>query len=249
MAIQNGGSTSATSSTTSNSDGQSTDIDSQLYKPDEEWYKYCENDPQMLDPQSTQDIGYEQGIHDFRFNGLSKLIQHHTALSATKIRPDKPYNDYQSRELHNEHQRTIWHRIWEQAKADDDIPTALFSPPRTYIRVCVTKWPISGHYCCPCDITVESCETIEIRAPEDSPDGITKDMFVQQVSDALYGEGPGADRDSGRSGYRIGVEDDRPVIERFDYMIHGDGFGNATCIMGDIYAMTRGISSDAKLLH
>ncbi|KAI0884037.1 uncharacterized protein GGS22DRAFT_164712 [Annulohypoxylon maeteangense] len=247
MAIQNKSLVNATSSTNSNSSGQPTFINQSSIEPhvvedDED----DANDPEMVDPQDTKAIGYLQGIHDFRFESLDRLVQNNTAISATATRPDKPYNDYQSRELHNEHQRTIWQRIREQAEVDDDIPTALFSPPRTYIEVRVSKWPVSDHYCCPCDIEEDDCEVIRIRAPKESPDGITKDMFIREVSDALYRRTPGEDGDSESSGYRIGDEDDRPVIERFDYMMQGgEDPDDAVHIMGHIFALTKGIKGHA----
>lgn len=201
------------------------------------------NDLEMLDPQSDRVYGYRQGTHDFRFEKLGELIKTHTASSAAKVKSDKPYNSYQSRELHNKHQRSVWEQIREEAQADNNIPAALFSPPRTYIQVRVSQWPISSHYCCPCDIEEKDCEVIEIRAPKNSPDGITKDIFIRQVSDAFYGRNPDADEAGGGGSYKIGDEDDRPVIEDLDYMIQSsnDTGPGVTCIMGHIFALTKGI--------
>ncbi|KAI2463393.1 hypothetical protein F4781DRAFT_437455 [Annulohypoxylon bovei var. microspora] len=246
MAMRNKSSTSATSSTPSRSNGQPTSINQSLFEPhvfelDDDYYQDDANDPDMLDPQSSRADGYSEGIHDFRFDKLNELIKTQAAESAATIRPDKPYNNYRSRELHNTHQRAIWQRVREQAEADNDIPTALFSPPRTYIEVRVSKWPLSGHYCCHCDIDETDCEAIEIRAPRDSPNGIMKDMFIQHVSDALYGRAPEAVDDGERGRYRIGDENDRPVIEQFDYMIQGSSPENVVNIMGHIFALTKGI--------
>ncbi|KAI0828732.1 hypothetical protein F5Y06DRAFT_282979 [Hypoxylon sp. FL0890] len=198
------------------------------------------NDPGMLDPQSPEDEGYRGGDHDFHFQELDELIKRHTAASSATIKPEKPYDDCPSRELHNKNQRDIWRRIREEAANDHNIPSALFSPPRTYIEVRVVDWPRRGHYCCPCDIAEEAYEAIKIRAPGDSEDGITKDMFTQQVSEALYGRDPDEGKEWEGDGYKIGGEDDRFVIDHFDYMIQAGGNGKVR-IMGHIFAMTRGM--------
>ncbi|KAI1407653.1 hypothetical protein F5Y13DRAFT_124184 [Hypoxylon sp. FL1857] len=211
---------------------------------DDDYYEYDENDPEMLDPQSREDAGYLEGEHDFRFKKLNELIQARITEPAATIRPDKPYNNVPSRELHNKQQRVIWQRIREEANNDDGIPTALFSPPRTYIEVCVSEWPRMYHYCCPCDIADTACEVIKIRAPRDSKDGITKDMFIQQVSEAFYGRDTGEGNEGEGDGYRIGGEDDRPVIDNFDYMIQGSSPEGKANIMGHIFALTRGIVPD-----
>ncbi|KAI1390499.1 uncharacterized protein F4822DRAFT_426347 [Hypoxylon trugodes] len=207
---------------------------------DDSYYKDDQNDPEMLDPQTTSDEGYREGIHNFQFSRLNKLVETHTAATVAKIKAKKPYNNYHSRDAHNKHQRVIWQGIREAAQADHDIPNALFSPPRTYIEVRVSQWPLSSHYCCPCDIDENECEVIEIRAPKDSDDGITKDMFIQKVSEALYGQASDTNN-AGISSYSIGGEEDRPVIERFDYMIQGGGSGDGVNIMGHIFALTKGI--------
>ncbi|KAI1090784.1 hypothetical protein F5B19DRAFT_494056 [Rostrohypoxylon terebratum] len=249
MALQNKSLVNTASPIPSNNDDQSTSISQSMAEPyvvekSDDSYQDDANDPEMLDPQNTQAYGYHQGAHDFRFQKLGELIKTHTAASATKIRAEKPYNDYQSRELHNEHQRSVWQKIREEAEADSNIPTALFSPPRTYIQVLVSRWPLSGHYCCPCDIEEEACEVIEIRAPKDSPDGITKDIFIRKVSDAFYGRAPGAADEATRNdSYKIGDEDDRPVIEELTYMIQSrDSMDpDVVSIMRHIFALTRGI--------
>ncbi|KAI1099335.1 hypothetical protein F4804DRAFT_86535 [Jackrogersella minutella] len=244
---EQGDSTNAVSSTPSNDNVQPTSsADQSLVKPhvvrfDDGHYEDDANDPEVLDPQSRKDEGYNQGNHDFRFANLEDMIEEHTAESAVACSSKKPYNSFESRELHNVHQRAIWQRIREQAKEDDNIPTALFSPPRTYIEVLVTKIPDRRHYCCPCDIDDDACEIIQIRAPKDSEDGITKDMFIQQVSDALYGRAPGENQDDGSDGYTIGGEDDRPVVKNLTYMIQGSKPDNAINIMGHIFALTKGI--------
>ncbi|KAI0847198.1 hypothetical protein F5Y00DRAFT_122765 [Daldinia vernicosa] len=204
-----------------------------------------ENDPEIIDPQQPSHEGYREGNHIFRFSRLDDLVQSHTAACAAAIRRTRPYNDCHSRELHNERQRAIWQQIRTQAEADENIPRALFSPPRTYIEVRVSEWPISSHYCCPCDIAETNCEVIEIRAPKDSGDGITKDIFIQQVSDAMYGRAADAGENNEGIKYWIGGEDDRPVIEQFDYMIQGGNSGEVH-IMGHIFALTKGISPKAQ---
>ncbi|KAI1647389.1 uncharacterized protein F4817DRAFT_106992 [Daldinia loculata] len=204
-------------------------------------YYHEENDPEMLDPQQPNHEGYRYGNHNLQFSQLNDLVQSHTAAPAAAIKRTRPYNDCHSRELHNEHQRAIWQHIRDQAEADANIPKALFSPPRTYIEVRVSEWPISSHYCCPCDIEETDCEVIEIRAPKDSGEGITKDIFIQQVSEAMYGRAVDAEENNEGTRYRIGGEDDRPVIEQFDYMIQG-GHSSEVNIMGHIFALTKGIS-------
>ncbi|KAI1138384.1 hypothetical protein F5Y05DRAFT_37761 [Hypoxylon sp. FL0543] len=198
------------------------------------------NDPEMINPQSPEDEGYREGEHEFHFSQLHELIKNHTTAAAAAIKPKKPFDDCPSRELHNKSQRAIWRRIREEAAKDHNIPNALFSPPRTYIEVRVTEWPRIYHYCCPCDIVAEACEAITIRAPADSEVGITKDMFIQQVSEAMYGRDPDEGQEGAGDGYKIAGEDDRPVIDHFDYMIHGSNDGKER-IMGHIFAMTRGI--------
>ncbi|OTB18603.1 hypothetical protein K445DRAFT_314480, partial [Daldinia sp. EC12] len=205
-----------------------------------------ENDPEMLDPQQPDHEGYTYGNHNFQFSQLNDLIRTHTAASAAAIRPDSPYNSCDSRELHNKSQRAVWQEILNQAKAAENIPKALFSPPRTYIEVRVTEWPIVGHYCCPCDINETACEVIEIRAPKESENGITKGMFIQQISNAMYGRTAKADESDEGANYRIGSEDDRPVIEQFDYKIHQKD-SDKEKIMGHLFALTKGLSP--KLQH
>ncbi|KAI0100437.1 hypothetical protein F4776DRAFT_518588 [Hypoxylon sp. NC0597] len=247
MAEQSKDSSSETSSGTSNGDiTPTTSTNGSLFEThvaelDNDGDEDDPNDPELLDPQSPADEGYREGDHDFRFKRLDELIKSHTAAAAATIKPEKPYNDCPSRELHNSNQRAIWRRIREEAANDHDIPNALFSPPRTYIEVRVSEWPRLGHYCCPCDINPDACEAIEIRAPGDSEDGITKDMFIQRVSEAFYGRDPGDNKEGDGDGYKIGGEEDRPVIDHFDYMIQGGGNGRVK-IMGHIFAMTRGIT-------
>ncbi|KAI0896321.1 hypothetical protein F4806DRAFT_496438 [Annulohypoxylon nitens] len=229
MAIQNKSSANTTSSTPSNNGGQSTSINQSLFEPyvvemNNDYYQDDANDFEMLDPQSDYVYGYRHGTHDFRFEKLGELIKTRTASSAAKV-------------------KIVWQQIREEAQADNNIPTALFSPPRTYIQVRVSKWPVSSHYCCACDIAEGDCEVIEIRAPKNSSDGITKDIFIRQVSDAFYGQDPDADEAGGGGSYKIGDEDDRPVIEDLDYMIQSsnDTEPGVTCIMGHIFALTKGI--------
>ncbi|KAI1204604.1 uncharacterized protein F4807DRAFT_328077 [Annulohypoxylon truncatum] len=245
MAMHNTNSTNTASSTPSNNTGQSASINQppferRAFEFDKGFFKEHANDPEILDPQnSNEDLGYRIPTHRFQFRGLAILTESRTAVSAAAIKPDKPYNDCPSRKVHNEQQRTLWQQIREEAEKDDNIPTALFSPPRTYVEVRVSKYPMT-RYCCPCSIEETDCEAIKIRAPKDSPDGITKSMFIQQVSDALYGRGPEADGDgdSESDGYKIGGEEDRPVVEKFDYML---GPGDDARLMGHIFALTRGI--------
>ncbi|KAI0095917.1 hypothetical protein F4814DRAFT_453897 [Daldinia grandis] len=184
-----------------------------------------ENDTEMLDPQQPSHEGYRYGNHNLQFSQLNDLVQDHTAASAAAIRPTRPYNNSRS--------------------PDENISRALFSPLRTYIEVRVSEWPISSHYCCPCDIGEADCEVIEIRAPKDSGEGITKDVFIQQVSEAMYGRVADAEENNEDTRYRIGGEDDRPVIEQFDYMIQC-GHSDEVNIMGHIFALTKGISPKSQ---
>ncbi|KAI6085147.1 hypothetical protein F4821DRAFT_241260 [Hypoxylon rubiginosum] len=199
----------------------------------------------------------DDGLHYLYLKALGKLITVHTEAAAAAIRDIKPYNNYRSRVIHNAQQRAIWQRIRSEAAADDDIPVALFSPPRTHVDVRIAEWPRPYHFCCPCDIEEGYCEVIRIRAPNDSEHGITKDMFVQQVGEALYGRDPDADRDArsqqlesdtqgtGHDGYKIGGEEDRPVIDMFTYMRgHGSKAGGGEPLMGPIFALTRGIKEE-----
>ncbi|KAI1377082.1 hypothetical protein F4677DRAFT_66893 [Hypoxylon crocopeplum] len=226
----------AASSTPSNGEQPiTTGINQSLFEPyivdmDDSYYGEDKKDP---DPQTTDSYNYRYGDNGFYFSELDELIEDHTAVPAATIKITKPYNRCSSRAVHNQQQISIWKRIRQEAEDNDSIPNALFVPPRTFVQVRVSVWPISSHYCCPCDIDEENCHVIEIRAPEGSEDGITKDMFIRQVSRAMYGPDPQEPDD--HSSYTIGGEDDRPVIERFDYML-ADG------LMGHIFAMTRGIS-------
>ncbi|KAI8957044.1 hypothetical protein F5Y11DRAFT_352957 [Daldinia sp. FL1419] len=68
----------------------------------------------------------------------------------------------------------------------------------------VSEWPFPGHYCRPCDIDEDDCEVVEIRAPKDSERGITKDMLIQQVSEAMYGKATHAEKDDEGGKYKIG---------------------------------------------
>ncbi|OTA52438.1 hypothetical protein K449DRAFT_391398 [Hypoxylon sp. EC38] len=246
MAEQSKDPSSETSSAISNNDvTPTTSTNGSLFEThvtelDNDYDEDDPNDPKLLDPQSPADEGYREGDHDFRFKHLDELIRSHTATAAATIRPEKPYSDIPSRASHNSNQRAIWRRIQEEATNDCNIPNAVFSPPRTYIEVRVTEWPRLGHYCCPCDISADACEAIEIRAPGDSGDGITKDMFIQQVSEAFYGRDPDEGSEEKSDGYKIGGEEDRPVVDHFDYMIQGSD-DDKVKIMGHIFAMTRGI--------
>ncbi|KAI2620938.1 hypothetical protein GGS26DRAFT_297812 [Hypomontagnella submonticulosa] len=143
-----------------------------------------------------------------------------------------------TREQHNAHWRAVWESIREEANADENIPTALFSPPQSSIRVLVSKWPVPDDCCCCCDINEAQCPAISIRAPHGSEEGVTKDMFIQKVSQAMYGRAPGADGD-GYGGYWIGREEDRPVLDHFNWMISPGGRLTGT----GIFAFVTGLST------
>ncbi|KAI1767946.1 hypothetical protein GGR53DRAFT_480257 [Hypoxylon sp. FL1150] len=183
----------------------------------------------------------------------------HNEGPAATIRDTKPYSDSPSRAMHNDQMRAIWQRIRIEAAADDGIPVALFSPPCMYTEVRIAEWP-RAFFCCPCDIRERDCEFIPIRAPKDSEHGITKDMFIQQITEALYGRDPDASGDeqggqqpeshvqgTRHDGYTIGDEEDRPVINAFTYMISAFSMPTASGgepLMGDIFALTRGIKEN-----
>ncbi|KAH9993267.1 hypothetical protein F4779DRAFT_608838 [Xylariaceae sp. FL0662B] len=42
-------------------------------------------DPELMDPQSTDDEGYHYGDHDFKFGALGELVMTHTAASAATV--------------------------------------------------------------------------------------------------------------------------------------------------------------------
>ena len=213
-----------------------------------------EDDP---DPQNEQNENYSDGTHDFQFKDLGRLVEQHNKPYSEVFIEQPPFNGFKTRAEHNTAHRAVWQDLRQKAVADSAIPNALFDPPRTYIEVHVAEWPQPDHYCCPCDLPSEGLPIIQIRAPQDSEQGITKDMFLLQVEEAFYGRDPPQDEgensgkevttikqdevEDGHIGYNIGKEIDRPVVDRFDYMMQGGMEGRA-CIMGHIYAMTRGIS-------
>lgn len=187
------------------------------------------------DPQDPNSISYNDGSHKIQCKELFALIGSHIK-QFTADTPTPPDNKTTSRASHNAVQRAIWRELVAKAMADNSIPNALFDPPRTYIRVCVAAWPRSDHYCCPCDLDGVETHAIEIKAARDSLHGITKDIFLQKIAEALYGRDSGAE--SGITGpdqevnYTIGGEEDRPIIDHLSYMSSGGS------ILGDIYALT-----------
>jgi hypothetical protein len=184
------------------------------------------------DPQSTEEPSY---------HSVNSVLRFGSKLSGTfGCDPGRATMErHPSRAAHNAIHRQLWQQMEEALAADSSIPPALFDPPRTFIEVHIHEWHQPGQFCCPCDLIDEPFGVIELRAPQDSKYGITKQMFLQQVGEALYGRDGNVaspeNSEDGTDGYKIGGETDRPIIEFYTAMTSGG-------ILGHLYLMTRGIS-------
>ncbi|KAI0378491.1 hypothetical protein F5Y04DRAFT_261597 [Hypomontagnella monticulosa] len=193
------------------------------------------------DSQGSEDEEHVISDYDFRFQKLGELICTRVEDAIRALGPEKADGKFDTRVQHNEWQRGVWQQIREEAVADEDIPTALFSPPLRSILVRVSGWPTSEDCDCCCDINEGDWPVIEIRAPKHTEEGVTKDMFVQQISEAMYGRAPVAEG-AGYSGYWIGGQEDRPIVKQFSYMTRPRVSKDITELAGPIFALTKDLS-------
>lgn len=107
------------------------------------------------------------------------------------------------------------------------MPKALFSPAEHYVQVVFLQDNSPAFYC-PCCLGDTKSEYLELRASESFQDGITTDMFLQQIGRALYGT-------DGDPTWHVGTEDERPVLKLFSCMI------TDSSMVGNIYAYLKGI--------
>lgn len=185
---------------------------------------------------------YDASVHGFNngrpmkinIGALMALVQAHMQEPADGIRDEPPWSDIQTREEHSIQQRTIWTELRRKAAEDKSIPLQLFDPPEQYVQVVVREEcsEMKGYYCT-CCFSEFQCEYFEIRVQE-SEEGVTTDMLLQMVGEALYGK----ESDNGR--WYVGSEDERPVLKAFSYIATTEG-----SLIGNIYAYVRGIRREA----
>lgn len=187
-----------------------------------------DNEEEDPDPQNPSVYSYNSGVGSLTFRELGSMIEKHLNASDAQINKEPPFNEIPTRQEYNKQQRLIWQDLRAKVAADDSIPTAIFEPPRSYVQVRFAEWPRAGHYCCPCDLDEKLLDFVELRAERGSEHGITKDLVLQQVAKALYGGEDG-------SGWTVGDENSRPVLDHFSWMSSGGA------LLGHIFAMMRGL--------
>lgn len=188
---------------------------------DEDFY-----DP--LDPYSAWEHFYQGRKMQAQFDQLFKLTSAHNETLASEIHDQAPWNDAPTRAAHNIEQRLSWQNLCRKVAADASISAALFNPPEPFVNVVFIR-DEQNWFCCPCAIPDQKCSYMALSAPVgDGSVGVTKNMLLEKIGHALYGEADGC-------GWQVGEEDERPVFVRFTSM-HSSGK-----LVGDIYAVLRGI--------